>query len=329
MPSNQRLALLGDIGGTNARFAIGDCDEMTVTHFAAFQVRMFPSLQDTISHYLESIPFRPDLAGFAVAAPMNGETIAMTNTPWKFTVSDIRKATGASRLAFVNDFEALALSLPYLTSHDLHTIGSGTKVANAPKVVLGPGTGFGMSGLVRMQSGWTAVPGEGGHISFGATNDAEWAILNHLAENGGHVSIERLMSASGLERIYGALAKISGRASTGMKPIDIVNSAQDETDPDPHAIETLDCFVSILARLAGDAALSFGARGGVYLAGGIAPKILKTLESGVFRKKFDEKGRLSAWLSEIPVKVITANDAALRGAAFALSEKYPMATVNC
>lgn len=329
MTSNQRLALLGDIGGTHARFAIGDCDEMTVTHFAAFQVRMFPSLQDTITHYLQSVPFRPDLAGFAVAAPVNGDTFAMTNAPWKFTAGDIAKVTGASRLVFLNDFEALALSLPYLVAHDLHAIGSGRIVESSPKVVLGPGTGFGMSGLVRNQAGWTAVPGEGGHISFGATNETEWAILNHVAGGEGHLSIERLLSASGLERIHRALAEISGRKPDGMQAIDIVNAAQDADDPDPNAIETLACFVSMLARIAGDAALSFGARGGVYLGGGIAPKIVKSIDSATFRTTFENKGRLSAWLSQIPVNVIMANDAALRGTALALSEKFPMATLNC
>ncbi len=329
MPSNQRLALLGDIGGTTARFAIGDCDELTVTHFAAFQVKMFPSLQDTVSHYLESIPFRPDLAGFAVAAPMNGEMMEMTNAPWKFTASDIRKVAGAERIVFLNDFEALALSLPYLTAHDLHSIGSGKAVEGTPKVVLGPGTGFGMSALVRTQSGWTTVPGEGGHISFGATNEREWAILKIIAENGGHISLERLLSASGLERIHAALASISGRDAAALKAIDIIKAAEDETEPDPLAVDALDCFISILARIAGDAALSFGARGGVYLGGGIAPRIVKSLDEGRFRKSFDQKGRLSGWLAQVPVNVIMAKDAGLRGAALALSEKFPMATVNC
>lgn len=329
MPSNQRLALFGDIGGTHARFAIGDCDEMTVTHFAAFQVGMFPSLQDVVSHYLDSVPFRPDLAGFAVAGPVNGDAFAMTNAPWKFTAADIKSVTGASRLVFLNDFEALALSLPYLAAHDLHAVGSGRSVESAPRVVLGPGTGFGMSALVRTPAGWIAVPGEGGHVSFGATNEKEWEILGHLADGGAHLSVERVLSARGLELLHGALAAIAGRESDGMRAIDIVNKALDESDPDPNAMETLDCFISMLARVAGDAALSFGARGGVYLGGGIAPKIVNALDGGKFREAFENKGRLSSWMSQIPVNVIMANDAALRGIALALSDKYPMAAFNC
>lgn len=313
MSTGQRLALVGDIGGTYARFAISDVDDMTVTHFASLQTQLFPSVQGAIRDYLASLPFRPDMVGLAVAAPVSGDRVTMAAPSWSFTRADIEAATGASRVHLVNDFEALALMTPHLTPHDLEAIGVGIAVASAPRVVLGAGTGFGAACLVKTRSGWTALAGQGGGITFGAANDKEAAILHHLGKDGGHVPLQRVLSGRGLLSIYDIL----GGARRNVSAPEMVRLAEDRTDA--VAQDALDQFIAILARIAGDMALMLDARGGVYLGGGIAPKMLERLKSGRFRKAFERKGSVSGYLSDIPVHVIKAPDAGLRGAALALS----------
>ncbi|MFZ2100665.1 MAG: glucokinase, partial [Oricola sp.] len=149
MHAHQRTALIGDISGTHARFAICDIDELTIAHFAVFQTSMFPSLPEAVAHYLESVPVRPDIAGFSVAAPLDGDAITMTNCPWAFTRAAVQAATGASRIHFLNDMAALAQSLPYLRTHDRRQLGGGKPLADAPMIALGTGSGFGCAALVR------------------------------------------------------------------------------------------------------------------------------------------------------------------------------------
>jgi glucokinase len=326
MHVGNRMALIGDIGGTHARFAMGDVDELSVTHFAVFQTNMFSSLQEAVRHYLDSVPLRPQTAGFAVAGDVTGDTITMTKTPWSFTAGDIAAACGVSRIHFVNDFEALALSLPYLTEHDAPQIGGGTADPDGTKLVLGPGSGFGSAALIRQSGAWLPLPGHGGHMSFSATNDREMAILAKLASKTGYAPIHEVLSARGLEAVYSVLAGLSGRGAEKAAAIDIVKRA--EKDEDELCEETLDCFASILARIAGDMALAVDARGGVFIGGGMAPKILRTLEKPEFGKQFANKGKRADYLAAIPLHAILANDAGLRGAALAVSEKYPMESLS-
>ncbi|AXS41618.1 glucokinase [Breoghania sp. L-A4] len=321
MPDDRRRALVGDIGGTHARFAISDIDRLTIEHFTLYKTRDFSSFEDAVSAYYRAIDERPRMAAFAIAGPITGDTVALTNAPWSFTTAGIREATGIKNVTLLNDFEAIALSLPYLADSDLQRIG-GTQInETAPRLVLGPGTGFGVSGLVPVADGWSATSGEGGHVSFGATSAREMAILEHLAWEFGHVSIERVLSGSGIEAIHAALGRLKNGRTATLPAAEIV--ARADAGGDAHATQTLSCFVSVLARTAGDFALVFGARGGVYLGGGIAPRILTHLTSGAFRKAFENKGRMSSYLAQIPAFVITAKDPGLRGAAVALAQKRP------
>lgn len=319
MIARSREALVGDIGGTNARFAMADIDELTIDHFAAFSCRGFPSLEAVIAAYLASVPHRPKMASLAIAAPIWGKRIEITNLDWSFTHEDIAAATGAETPVLVNDFEALALSLPYLIPHDLHPLNGGKPVENGAKVVLGPGTGLGVAGLVYGTGSWVAVPGEGGHVSFPAQDVEEVEILRRLSAGGGWVSTERLISGPGLERIYAILRDMRGVPSAPKPVAEVTRLALAEEDP--FAVEALGYFLKWLGRFAGDMALVYGATGGVYLGGGIAPRILKALEGEAFRSAFTEKGRLTGLLSQVPVNVIMAGDVALRGAAIALSRQ--------
>lgn len=323
---HQRTALIGDIGGTHARLAICDIDELSVRHFAVFTTDMFSSLPDAVAHYLESIPDRPDIAGFAVAGPVTGDRIVMTNSSWTFTRDEVRAACGASRIHFLNDFEALALSLPYINAHDKRQLGGGKPVEYAPMVVLGPGSGFGCAGLIRHEESWVPIAGEGGHISLAACDDLEMAVLSRVADKTGYAPMQAALSGHGLVAIHAALAEIDGEEDEDVASTEIVRRAL--KDEDERAIRTIDCFTGILARVAGDMALVHGARGGVYISGGITPKILEFLTKDSFRSAFENKGRMSAYLKEIPLYALLANDAGLRGAAIDVSNRFPMEPVN-
>jgi glucokinase len=261
------------------------------------------------------------MASLAIAGPVSGEILHLTNHSWSFTRDELRGATGAEHLCLVNDFEALALSLPHLTGRDLHQIGGAEPVDRAAKAVLGPGTGLGVAGLVASASGWVSLPSEGGHMTFAVESKEELALLNGVAENMGHLSVERLISGPGLVRIYQLLGDMRGSAARPCSAAEIVEHALSRADP--LAADALGYFAIWLGRFAGDVALVLGARGGVYLGGGIAPKILDALTSGAFRSAFQAKGRLSSFLAPIPVYVIIATDAGLRGAAAALSATMP------
>lgn len=311
----RRQALVADIGGTHARFAIADLDSLAISDFAVFRVADYPSLSAAIAAYGPVLRrHRPVLAGFAVAGPLGAERIAMTNAPWSFTPAEIRHAAGVDHIHFVNDFEAVALSLPSLPPAALRQVGGGNPAEGATKAALGPGTGLGVGALVRSPSRWIAVPAEGGHVTFAPENAAELAIVEKLRASRGHVAVEDLVSGPGLVALYRIL---SGRASGPLAAPDIVAHAFARDDP--FAEQALKLFVTWLGRFAGDIAMVFGARGGVYLAGGIPPKIIEALTTGMFRAAFEAKGRMAAYVAPIPIFVIMSEDAGLRGAAIALS----------
>jgi glucokinase len=316
-----RLALVGDIGGTNARFAIADVDVLTVSHFAVFPCASFPSLPAIIRAYLDRIPHRPAMASLAIAGPITGDVVQLTNLSWSVTRGELQAATGAGTLRLLNDFEALALSLPHLTARDLHKIGGEEPADRATKAVLGPGTGLGVAGLLATPSGWKSIASEGGHASFAVHNAEELTLIELIRRSSGHASAERLISGPGLVTVYQLLSEIRATPGAKRSAPEVVRAALAKADP--VAEEALRLFVSWLGRFAGDVGLMFGARGGVYIGGGIAPKMLAALTEGFFRTAFEAKGRMSPYLTPIPVHVITAEDAGLRGAAAALRAGRP------
>jgi len=240
--------------------------------------------------------------------------VHLTNLAWTITHEDIRAATGAKDVLLLNDFEALARSLPLLADHDLRQVGGQAPVRHATKAVLGPGTGLGVAGLAWSSAGWMPVAGEGGHVTFSAQTSEELAILERLRSGTSFVSTERLLSGPGLGMLH---AILSDRAEPPLPAPAVTARALAGTDP--AARKALDLFVAWLGRFAGDLALVYGARGGVCLGGGIAPGIADVLAAGPFRAAFEDKGRLRPYVASIPVYVITAPDAGLRGAAQALA----------
>jgi glucokinase len=326
MPETQppARALVADIGGTNARFALADLKTLELSEIRQFLCSEHASIAGALQLYLKGLKVPPRHGAIAVAAPITGDEIRLTNSPWCFTVEELRCATGLEGILVLNDFQALALSLPHLRASELHRIGGGEPATQATKVVLGPGTGIGVAGLVWSGAAWIALPGEGGHISLAAHTLREFELIERLRGNRDHLSAERVLSGPGLVELYRAVADSHDQRAALLLPNDVLTRGA--AGSDSIAEETLAMFVAWLGGFAGDVALVFGARGGVYLGGGIAPKIVQALSAGAFRQAFEEKGRMRSFLAPIPVFVILAEFAALRGAAASLREQLSAGT---
>jgi len=315
------MCLIGDIGGTNARFAIVEGVGSSPQHERTLKCADHYSLVDAIHAYLESIPHTmPETASLAIATPVSSDQITMTNHVWDFSVTETRKALGLKSLKVLNDYTALALSLPYLRHDDCYKIGAGDVVPEQVKAVLGPGTGLGMSGTIFIGDHWLPLQSEGGHVSYGPINEQEQSVIEVIRQHHTHVSAESLVSGPGLVLLYESIAKRDGIKFEKLTPSQVANSAIN-SDEGP-AAEAVIMFCGILGTLAGNLALTLGARGGVYIGGGIIPKFGSYFGRSPFRDRFANHGRFTAYLSEIPTFVITAEYPALIGAAIAISDEY-------
>lgn len=309
--------LIADIGGTNARFALATVDGRIHAE-RILSGADYPDLIQAADAYLRAIPQpRPRRAVIAVATPVAGDWIQFTNSPWSFSTEAARQALGLEQLEIINDFTALALALPLLGSHERRAIGGGIAVEKAPIALLGAGTGLGVSGLVWSGNHWIPLQAEGGHVTFSPTDEREWAVYQVLWKQFGHVSPERLLSGPGLVNIYTALAALQGRQVEKLTPADITDRALKGTCS--HCTEVVEVFCGALGTAAGNLALTLGALGGVYIGGGIVPRLGEFFDRSSFRSRFEAKGRFSSYLANIPTWVITATNPAFRGVAAALA----------
>ncbi|MEK7811917.1 MAG: glucokinase [Pseudomonadota bacterium] len=312
-------ALLGDVGGTNARFAWCSAAGSPPIHIRTLACDHYPNLESVIRAYLQQTGLaNPQSASIAIANPVTGDVVQMTNRDWSFSISALQKSLQLQKLRVLNDFTALALAIRGLPQSELFQIGGGLAVPNTAIGVLGAGTGLGVSGLIPCGNSWTPIQGEGGHVTLSASNETEFRIFELLAQQFGHVSAERILSGPGLVSLYGAVSQLQG---SGVAPdisgADISDRALQQHEP--LAMQTLELFAGLLGSVAGDLALTLGARGGVYIAGGIVPRWLGWFERSGFRDRFEAKGRFKSYLQSIPVWVVTTPDSpALAGAAVAL-----------
>lgn len=317
MSDYSRQALVGAIGGTYISLAIADIDELTVSHFALLNSADFEQPMQAVERYLASVPRCPNKVGLALAAKIAGNEAAFIHRPWTLTKNDVRTVTGAADVAFINDVEALALMLPHLTNDDLHTVHSAETAPHGTKVVIGAGTSLGVAGLVHTGETWLPIVGEGGYAAFPVQPHGEFDIRQAFPA-GSHIAADDVFSGRGLVALYSALARTRNATATATGARSI--AAAGLAGKDPIAVETLDLMATWLGRFAGEIALIYGARGGVYLAGGLAANIVPVLSTSRFSDAFRAKGKRSAYLDAIPVKVIkTGADAGLRGAALALA----------
>lgn len=318
-------ALLADIGGTNARFALYDesAPAIALTQQHILKTADFASLQHAAEHYLRLVGARPDRASMAVASPVAGDEIRLTNRAWSFSQSELKRSLGLSELKVINDFGAVAHAVPALAAADrvlLH--GSEQSPPSGPITVLGPGTGLGVALLIGdPATGWRVVETEGGHVSFAPQGDEELRINRWIAARFGRCSNERLLCGAGIAHIDAALAAGDDLsvpvdwAKQLRDPAAIVAAALDGHDL--NARRTLARFCAILGSVAGDAALIHGART-VMIAGGIVPRFIPFLRSSAFRERFLAKGRFAAYLESVAIQVVTHAQPGLLGAAVAL-----------
>lgn len=313
---------VGDIGGTNARFAWLEAPGAPLTDEAIYPGADHATLQAAMRHYLDAHGKKtPRWAAIGIANPVTGDHVQMTNHHWSFSIDAVRQALGLERFVVINDFTALALSLPELQPADLHQIGPGVSVPGAAKALLGPGTGLGVSGLLptRGGQGWVPVAGEGGHVTLSGTNAEEDAVIGVLRRRYGHASAERALSGPGLEALHAALIELDGAAASGLSAAQITSAALAGTDA--RCGRTVDLFLALLGTVAGNLALSLGARGGVYIGGGIVPRFGDRVLTSPLRARFEAKGRFTDYLRRMPLLVIQARTSpALWGAARALDE---------
>ena len=329
-PSPQALfpRLLGDIGGTHARFAWMDKPGAALSHVQTYRCAEHPTLGDAIRQYLsDQDQARPAACALGIANPVTGDEVRMTNHHWAFSISALQKQLALQRLEVINDFTALALSLPSLEGAALQDLGGvrppPERLARpqAPLALLGAGTGLGVSGLLPSALGPVPLAGEGGHATLSAMDDEEAAVLALLRGSFGHVSAERALSGPGLLNLYRAAAQLLDvSADPAMQPERILPGAR---AGDPLCRRAVDLFCRFLGSTAGNLALTLGATGGVYIGGGIAPRMLPELRASRFRERFEGKGRMQALLAPIPCFVIDSpTSPALLGAARALDRVH-------
>ena len=307
-----KIRLIGDIGGTNARFALNTDDrihdEMELT------CADFPTFTDAVELYLSKVTSavtRPTEAAIDVAAALTGDHVSMTNCPWQFSITALRKELQLKRLIVLNDFTALAMAIRHLPDHEVMRVGGLQPEKNKPIALLGAGTGLGVSGLIPVNDAWIPLEGEGGHTSWSPSTEREAAVLNHLWQRYDHVSTERVLSGMGLVNIYLSLCVLDGKPAQSYEPADISSRGMNATDAS--CAEALQMFCSILGTAASNLVLTLGAKGGVYIGGGIVPRLGDYFLRSPFRQRFESKGRYESYLAPIPAFVITAKLPAFTG----------------
>ncbi|MFZ5617709.1 MAG: glucokinase [Pseudomonadota bacterium] len=310
--------LVADIGGTNARFALADCATHAIAEVQNFRAEDFETIRDAASAYLESIVAKPKQACFAIAGPVGNEEITFTNSHWKFRTDEIRAALRLERFLVVNDFYALAASVAHLPGDFFLPVKEAPGDPTAPTLVIGPGTGLGQALIVPFDSTRRIVATEGGHVSFAPRTEEEIAVMKFIAREHPRVSVERLLSGRGLVNLHRALCAISDTHRVSLRADEITAAAL--AGAYPIAIKAVHMFCAVLGRVAGDAVLATGARGGVVLGGGILPKISDLFLKSEFVDRFLDKGRMRDYVDDVPIRMIVKEGAALIGAAVALQE---------
>ncbi|MGI4901762.1 MAG: glucokinase [Janthinobacterium lividum] len=337
--------LLADVGGTNARFALQLRHGGLAERVNVYACEDFPGIAEAIERYLADVGAAQIVyAVIAIANPVDGDQVSMTNNPWRFSIEATRARLTLSKLLVVNDFEALAMAVPTLGSDGLRQLGGGTARAGAAVAVVGPGTGLGVAGLLPVDGRWLPIASEGGHASFSPCDERDERVLHYARRHRQHVSFERIVSGPGLALIYTALmadrpaaqaaaAEVAAAASSQTRALaSTVAAASSEGSVDAAAVvarakagdaialEAVDVFCGALGTFASNVTLTFGARGGLYIGGGVVLHLGQLFYGSSFRQRFEDKGRFSELLKEVPTFVIVDEFPAFAGASAILSD---------
>ncbi|MGV8916241.1 MAG: glucokinase [Pseudomonas sp.] len=316
-----KLALVGDIGGTNARFAIWEDDQL-------HSIRVFPTIdyvspEAALHVYLDDLDLRPGDVGsicLAVAGPVNGDEFQFTNSHWRISRSEFCAHLKVDNLLLVNDFTAMALGMTRLRDDEYQTVCHGISDKSCARVVIGPGTGLGVGTLIGLADNhWKALPGEGGHVDLPIGTPREALIWARLMHDHEHVSAETILSGAGLLLLYQTCCALDGIEPTLKSPAAITSAA---VAGDPVAAAVLDQFCCWLGRVAGNNVLTVGGRGGVYICGGVVPRFADFFMTSSFAKAFSEKGLMKNYFKGVPVWLVTAQYPGLTGAGVALQQTF-------
>lgn len=317
--SNEAVLLIGDIGGTNARFALADAAGAGFSDEVCLNCADFETSDQAIDHYLSAVKAsRPDVVCIAAAGPIIDRSVVFTNSDWRISEQELGKRFDTSQVQLLNDFEAIAWSLPLLDAHHRMAIGSRDVLVHDSDdyviAVLGPGTGLGMAGLKKSGDQLFPISTEGGHVGFAPESDKQLEVLAKLHEYFKRVSLERLVSGQGLSNVYDAMTALAGRPLSRSSPREIFERAHDDTDP--LAAEAVQFFFEVLGQAAGDFALSIGVDKGVFIAGGIVKRYPEMFASSRFREGFENKGRYRSLMESIPTSLVMHDQPGLLGASY-------------
>lgn len=331
--------IVADIGGTNARFALAvgkQGDQFLFEHIHVLKGKDYPDFEDALAAYIGLIgDEQPVAACVSLAAPIDGDFVAMTNIDWSFSQDAMRKKFGLKAFAAINDYTSVAIATSRLAPEDLHSLIPGTRKDRANKAVLGPGTGLGVGGLsyagqrlngqrlngqsLKEQDHWVEIPAEGGHVTMGPADAFEAEVIGAAIACHGYVSAETCISGPGLVNLYRAIADVKGQTALDLKPHDV--SAKGLDGSDALCVDALSTFCSLLGTMSSNLALTYAARGGVYITGGIVPRMVDFLKQSDFEKRFREKGVMSRFVADIPVDLVTYSETAYLGAAAWLEQR--------
>lgn len=316
-------SIVADIGGTNARFALvtgTENGQFLIENLQILNGSEYTGFADALQAYMDGLDtsIKPVSACVAIAGPIEGDSVKMTNLSWSFSQQAIRDQFGFEKFAAINDFGALAVATSALRESDLISVKSGVRNPEGNKAILGPGTGLGVAGLAYSTHGWLPIPSEGGHVNIAPANDLECEVVKAAITQHGHVSAEVFISGPGLVNLYKAYCAVQGREAQTIEPKDVTARALDGSDQD--CVATLNLFCAFLGTVSGNLALTYGAKGGVYLAGGILPRMVDFLKTSPFSQRFANKGVMSHYVQDIPADIIGHPQTAFLGAAAWLAQ---------
>ena len=307
------LALVGDIGGTNCRLALARNGQLQAESITTYASSAYFSLVDAAKAFLHEREVSVTSACIAIAGPVSGDDIKLTNHPWHFSIRQTQTDLNVSALAIINDFEAIGLALPHLRDEQLQQIGGGKSQPHKPKVALGPGTGYGATHVIPCGDAFIVLPTEGGHVSLAPSTQQELELFEWLLRKHLQITCEQLLSGPGLERVYRALCDLHGVNCEPFGAADIQTRAVAASNP--LCAAALHLFCELLGTAARDQALCNLAQGGIYIAGGIVKRFIPFLRNSGFRQRFEHSDTMRALLEPIPVYVITEENPGLIGAA--------------
>ncbi len=309
--------IVADIGGTNARFALATGkkdDRIQIEQARTLNGRDYPTFADALDAYTGTLKgVKAHAACVAIAGPVGEDRVSMTNLSWEFSLSEMRKRFGLEKFVAMNDFAAQAVAASQFQDSDLISIKRGVADPLGNKAIFGPGTGLGVAGLAYNSGSWLPIPSEGGHVNVAPATELECEVVKAAIATFGHVSAECFISGPGLVNLYNALAKVRDEQPKPLEPKDVTNAALDGSDP--LCVETLELFCSFLGSLAGNLALTYGATGGVYMAGGVLPRFTEFLRASSFTERFCSKGVMSKYVQDIPACLVVHEHIAFIGAA--------------